>query len=278
MEGMMNENITASYLFAKEKYLLGDEKCFYCGISCGQEYNKKDFVKPTFTNRDIVKNPGSDYVCGCCVDSMRTGGDDLILIDGDIKAARSATPRMYSWILSQSGNKAFSKRHLDFARSIIVDPPNPPFSIILADSGQKQLIFRAPVNYDKKSFVVLLEEKEISVFPYTIKKYLEIAVLVSAACGKKSLTDPDQFNNWKNVIEMYRSEIPLVEWIKIYLSPMGELAAWLCPGKEEALNGDFVSGRLQKETCGNSGQEVKNTGNGENNSQGRSNQILFDFA
>ena len=269
-------NLTAPYLFAPKKYNPGKEKCFYCGIDCGKEYKKIDFVKPTFTNRDIVKNPCSDYVCGCCVESMITGWD-VTLIDGDHKTDRSGTPRFFSWILSETGNHAFSKRHLDYAREKIKRPPEPPFSIILADTGQKQLIFRAPVNYDKSMFVILLEEKEIEVIPELITEYLQKAELISAACGKKSLMEPDQFNNWKNVIELYGSEVPLVEWISIYQTPMGELAAWLCPGKEEALNGNFVSGRIQKGACRDCGPEEAIAGNGGENSQGRSNQIVFDF-
>ena len=35
------------------------DKCFYCGKECGSEYKKKEFVKKTFTNYDIIKNPVS---------------------------------------------------------------------------------------------------------------------------------------------------------------------------------------------------------------------------
>lgn len=272
------EIITASYLFSPEKYNPGNLKCFYCGIDCDEQYKKSDFVKKTFTNRDVVKFPGSDYVCGCCVESMRTGGPDIILIDGDTKTGRSATPRMYSWVLTKEKTVGFSKRHLDFARGIILNPPDPPFCVILADSGQKQIIFRSPVNYDKNQFMILLEEKEIEVVPKLLSDYIGKATIVSAACGKKSLLNPDEFNNWKNIIDLYQSELPLVEWLKIYSSPMGELAAWLCPGKEEALNGNFVSGRIPEKISKNNGPKEETTGDGREGCQGRGDQILLDFA
>lgn len=243
--------ISASYLFAKNQYNSGNKKCFYCGIDCNESFAKKDFVKPTFTNRDVVKYPGSDFVCGCCVSSLRTGGDDLTLVDGDVKTGRSATPRMYSWLLCQSGNVAFSKRHLDYARTIVTNPPNPPFSIVLADSGQKQIIFRAAVNYDKESFSVLLEEESILVDRKVLVEYLDVATVLSAAIGKIALREPDQFLNYKNTVELYGCELPLIEWMEIYSSPVGRLAAWLCQGKKEALNADIVRRRLQEEISGN---------------------------
>jgi CRISPR type IV-associated protein Csf1 len=270
--------ITASYLFAPDKYNPGEHVCFYCGLPCDETYKKKEYVKNTFTNRDIVRYPGSDYVCGCCVASLITG-DTTTLIDGDVKTGRGGSPRMYSWILSSSGNHAFSKRHIDFARESILNPPEPPFSIILADSGQKQLIFRASVNHDRERYVLLLEEKRIEVDTEILRDYLDKAVLCSAAIGKIALKDPDHFINYKNVIEFYGSEEPLIEWINIYSSPMGMLAAWLCPGKQEAQeNGNVISRRIPSEVGGISGPITEDAGDGGESCQGRSNQILFDLA
>jgi len=270
--------ITASYLFSKEKYEKGDEKCFYCGLPCGTKYGKKDYVKKTFTNRDIVKYPCSDYVCGCCIESLRTGGDDIVLIDGDIKTGRSASPRMYSWILTGKENYGFTKKHLDFCREKLLNPPEPPFSIILSDSGQKQLIFRSQVNYDRDFYSVQLEDKQIDVEKSLLKEYLDKAILICAAIGKKSLSEPDRFNNYKNCIEVYGSESPLVEWLEIYSSPLGELAAWICPGKEECKNDNIVSGRISEKVSRDCRQEQEPAGNGRTGNKGRDNQILFNFA
>ena len=236
--------ITASYLFKSEKYNLGENNCFYCGNNCDEQYTKKKFVKDSFTNRDIVKYPGSDFICGCCVESL-SGIYEVEQIDGTKKSGRAGQPRMYSWILTEKKQSAFTKKHLFFARENIFFPPDPPFSIVLADSGQKQLIFRTPVNFDKVCFDVMLEEKIINVKPKILKSYLDKAILCSAAIGKIALKNPDKFNNYRSIIEMYGNEVPLVEWMEIYNSPMGELAAWLCPGKKEALkNGNVISRRI----------------------------------
>ena len=235
------DEMTASRLFAPELYEPGEEVCFYCGDNCGTKHTKKEFVKGTFTNRDIVKYPGSDFVCGPCVESLITGYTTA-LIDGDVKTGRGGSPRFFSWVLESERRRAFSKRHLDFAREICLNPPEPPFSIILADSGQKQLIFRAAVNYERENYSLLLEDKEVIVNVCILKDYLEKAAKVSAAIGKVALTAPDQFVNWKNVIDLYGDEGPLLEWVKIYSTPLGELAAWLCPGKKECQDGYVVGG------------------------------------
>jgi len=268
--------ITASYLFAKYKYNPGNNKCFYCGLSCDETYIKKEYVKHTFTNRDIVKYPGSDYVCGCCVESL-LGLSKTKQIDGTVKEGRGGAPRIYSWLLTENKKIAMTKKHMRVLRRIILNPPKPPFSIILADSGKKQLIFRAPVNHDRNIFSVLLEEKTIEVNRKLLKIYLKKGIIVSAAIGKIALKKPDQFVNYKNIIEKYNSELPLVEWLEIYTSPLGELAAWLCPGKEES-NGIIISKGIQAE-IGRPKRFIKESPrNGAKNNQRGSDQVLFDFA
>ncbi len=266
---------TASYLFNKKKYNPGNNKCFYCGLDCDETYTKKEYVKHTFTNRDIVKYPGSNFVCGCCVDSLR-GLSKTRQIDGTIKTGRGGAPRIYSWVLTENKKIAMTKKHLRVLRRICINPPAPPFSIILTDSGKKQLIFRTPVNYDRDNYALFLEDKKINVNKELLKGYLKKAIIVSAAIGKIALKTPDKFINYKNIIELYSSEIPLVEWLGIYASPLGELAAWLCPGKEES-NGIIISSRIQTEACGVKGPIEKFTGNGTENNQRRSDQVLLDF-
>ncbi|MGD9157004.1 MAG: hypothetical protein PVG39_01230 [Desulfobacteraceae bacterium] len=273
---MKKKMITASYLFDSSNYYHGQNKCYYCGLPCGNHYLKQDYVKETFTNRDIVKNPGSNFVCGCCISSF-AGLGKTEQIDGTVKEGRGGAPRCYSWILTLDWKKAFTKRHLDFCRTILFDPPKPPFSIILADSGQKHLIFRAPVNYDRDMYSVLLEEKEIIVDRVQLRRILDCALIASAAIGKKSLTNPDQFINWKNTVEFYGSESPLEEWCNIFSSPLGELAAWICPGKEECRNESIVSTRIQTEVSGIDRPLEKTSGDGRKGGKRRGHKDVFNL-
>lgn len=267
--------ITASYLFAKEKYNLGNENCFYCGINCNEKYTKEEYVKKTFTNRDIVKYPGSDFVCGCCIESMNEYYGTK-QIDGTVKQGRGGSPRIYSWILTENKKIAMTKRHMRVLRRICLNPPSPPFSIVLSESGHKQLIFRTPVNYNKDIYSILLEEKEILVDRKKLKQYLDKAIIVSAAIGKIALKTPDYFNNYKNVIEKYGTETPLIEWIKIYSSQLGELAAWLCPGKDDS-NAIIISKGIQTEACGIERPIKELAGNGTKSNKTGIDQALRNF-
>lgn len=269
--------MTASMLFAGN-HNYGDKKCFYCGASCDEQYKTKDYVKPTFTNRDIVKQPGSEYVCKSCINSMSESMTTK-QVDGTIKEGRSGSPRLYSWILTKNKKIACTKKHLRVLRRAIISPPYEPFSLILTESGQKQIIFRGIVNYDRDNFYVTLDERNIQVQREKLKKYLQCATYCSAAIGKKALNDPDNFANYRSIIELYGSESPLVEWCKYYQTPLGVLAAWLCPGKEEALKNEYViARRIQKKNCGSVGSVSGAAGNGTDGNQRRRDQVLLDFA
>lgn len=274
---MSEQIITASKLFATDAHNHGENRCYYCGLDCDDTYPTAEHVKPTFTNRDAVKFPGSKYVCGCCVASLITI-TTTTLIDGDVKIGRAGAPRTYSWVLSGSGNVAFSKKHLDFARSSLLDPPVPPFAIILADSGKKQIIFRSPVNHDRYHYVVQFEEEQIEVTP-GFQSILVLATKISAAVGKKQMLEPNTFNVYRQCIDFFGDETVLTEWIEVYSSPMGRLAAWVCKGKDDARNENCVRGRVQETTSWGGGlPEHGNGQGGDGECEAASDQLLLDFA
>lgn len=275
----MEKTLTASYLFAPEQYISGNYVCFYCGLSCDDTYKTKQYVKDTFTNRDIVKYPGSEYVCGCCVASMATFAE-TVLIDGEVKKdGRSGAPRAYSWILTKHGNTAFSKKHMDYLRSVFNSPPTPPFAIVLSDSGKKQLIFRAPVNYDVSNFIVQFEDDQVLVDIHEWKRILPIATKLSAAVGKKALLDPCNFNTCLSCINYFGDEQPLEQWLAVYNTPVAKLAAWVCKGKDDARieysvkNG--ISEKIVERVRSERTSAKQNTGRG---GKTTSNQLLLNFA
>ncbi len=172
--------MTASILFAGKNYHPGPCRCYYCGAPCSSDHLTADYVKDTFTNRDIVKFPGSAHVCSGCAESLGQGADELAMIDGTTKHrenSRGMQPRMYSWVLTSSSRLAATKAHIRHLREAVLNPPEPPFSIILADSGQKQLIFRAPVAMSREEFPVMLEDSEILVRPELLVERLALAGL-----------------------------------------------------------------------------------------------------
>lgn len=230
--------LTASGLFIGQEQS-GEHRCFYCGSFCGSDHKAKDYVKDTFTNRDIVRFPGSGYVCRGCVESLGAGSDEITMVDGTIRprtSPRGMQPRMFSWVLSKTGNLAATKAHISQLREIILSPPEPPFAIILADSGQKQLIFRAPVAWDRGWYPLLLEDMEIMVDTERLREYLVTAMQFCAATGKPALMEAEQPSLAIRIYDYYESSDPWEAWVRIYQEPLARLAAWLCPNKEDSQN------------------------------------------
>ena len=85
----MVKTITGPQLFAGIKNPSGDHRCFFCNGVCDETHKRKDYVKNTFTNRDIVKCPASEFVCGGCVMSLNERAT-INLIDGSKRATKHA--------------------------------------------------------------------------------------------------------------------------------------------------------------------------------------------
>lgn len=273
--------ITASLLFAG-KQEIGYHHCYYCGALCEEKFQKKNFVKDTFTNRDIIKYPGSNYVCEGCVESLGVGYDEMQMIDGTIKKRendRGMQPRMYSWVITKSWKRAATKAHIKQLREIILNPPESPFVIVLSDSGQKQLIFRAPMALSRDYFPIMLEDSIIMVDPEILKVRLEIATKLSAAIGKVALMDCNTMQ-YAIACEKYYGIIePLENWLLYMDEPLSRLAAWLSKNKEEAQNEypAIERGTIQTKISGTRRPAKKNGRHRTVGDEGRDHQLYIDF-
>lgn len=274
--------MTPSELFLGKKSK-GTHKCYYCGADCGEQYKVSEYVKDTFTNRDIVKYPQSGYVCEGCMASLGEGEDDMLMIDGTIKHRenkRGMCPRMYSWVLTKDKRLAATKAHIKQLREIIINPPEPPFAIILADSGQKQLIFRAPIALDRNVYALLLEDEKIDVDVELLKHRLDMALPVCAALGKPALTGDISFSSYTRFMDYAGDITPLDNWLSVRNEPISRLAAWLCKSREDAQN-EYPAVECRKipaGACRTGRQEQGVTGNGTDGNQGRDGQVLLDFS
>jgi CRISPR type IV-associated protein Csf1 len=191
--------ITASMIFDKERYETGNEVCFYCGALCNEKFTTKEFVKPTFTGYDQVIRPSSKYVCGGCASSFNES-QDIPLPEGVI----NGRVRQWCWLLTKTDKKAFSKKHLHLIREIILNPPEPPFSLILTDGGQKHFVYKGKVNLSKQIFTVSLDDMLAIVTPETFKESLELILPLVAIVGKIAMADGGiSLNVYDRLIEMY---------------------------------------------------------------------------
>jgi CRISPR type IV-associated protein Csf1 len=221
--------ITASMLFGKTN-AFGEEHCFYCGTECGKEYTTKEYVSKTFSNHDEILRPMSSYVCEGCLKST-SSSYDITMINGEER--KNQWVRLYSWIITKEKNIAATKSHIPQIRDIILSPPDPPFSIIISDSGKKQLIFRAHVSFDKDNYPILLEEEKIIVNIEELKNYLLLADAVSLMIGKTALLNCDNFS-YAMACSKYNDGMENYEkWLNIKNKKLATLAAWLAKPKGE---------------------------------------------
>ena len=221
--------MTASELFSGIKDN-GENKCYYCGSSCDDKHGAKDYVKSTFTNRDIVAYPGSSYVCGGC--ALVMSSDNIIeLLDGENREHQRI--RSYSWIITQDERIAATKKHIAQLREIVLNPPEPPFVIVLSDSGQKQLLFRASVSLERDNFPVMLEDKIIIVNRKALKERIDLATQIIAVTGKPGAMELNIAKIAK--IKEYYGSLKLYEnWIAVKDEPISQLAVWLSKPMKEA--------------------------------------------
>jgi CRISPR type IV-associated protein Csf1 len=276
--------LTASRLFAGNRHKTGTQRCWFCGVHCDETYSAQDYIKSTFTNYDLAKQPQSKHVCQGCIESLGQGEDEMVMLDGTIKRRenqRGMQPRMYSWILTADGRTAFTKAHIALARArMAFNPPAPPFAIVLADTGQQQLIFRAPVALNQECYPVMLEQEEITVIPSLLKERLEIITPVIAALGKPAILGDITIGSYIAYEKYHGNTTGLEKWVEIKNEPLSRLAAWLGKTKEEAQyechssNGSGVS----QKAIGLNRPAQSDAGDGIPAGHGRSDQILFDFA
>lgn len=215
----------------------GKQVCFYCAAPCGTDHPASQYVQSSFTGRSLVASPGSQWVCRGCVLALREDCT-LTTINGEVRHVPKGAMRAFSWVITAHEAKAASKTHMDALRTCCLDPPEPPFAVVLSDSGKTHQIYRGVVNHSRSPLIVTLEGEPITFEPLRLKHAIEIASHVAAAAGKPVLSEPS-FPDWaaRKVIELYvDGEMIVGYWISCSRSPLGRLAAWLTPRKEICLN------------------------------------------
>lgn len=225
--------MNASTLFANARKIpltAGKHSCFYCGASCAEEFPVKQFVKGSFTGWSGVANPSADFVCGGCVASM----DESAIVSLPNEVREGQRIRNYSWLITETNAKAFTKAHIAELRAVALYPPPPPFALIISDSGQKQLIYRAPVCLDARTMTVMLEDEPIS---YSIPQLQQMLVLCGkliAGVGKPALKENFTGSIVRYILETWSEEGErlIEQWERVRQNPVARLALWLSDGKE----------------------------------------------
>jgi len=223
--------ITAPQLFAGITDPKGNEFCFYCGGVCGEDYSVKKYVKDTFTNRDIVRRPASQFICGGCVACFEDR--DITLINGEQRS--NQWTRLYSWVFTRTSQTAATMGHLKELTETILNPPEAPFGIVLATSGQKQLLFRSLIAWSRDNFPIMLEDEIITVSRKNLKEKLNLAKMVIAAIGKPSLSKMENYHAIR-YYDYYGNVGSFLLWKEEMHNPINRLALYLSPSQKECQN------------------------------------------
>lgn len=113
--------------------------CSYCGapILPGERCEQMQ-PKHTFTNHLAMARPGGLLTCGACVTILNNNA-----FLGTLGTSCITETALYP--LAKSAHRA----------SILLDPPPPPFAIVIQASRQQHAIWRAPVTLSRDMILVL---------------------------------------------------------------------------------------------------------------------------
>jgi len=122
---------------------VADKHCWLCGGETdGLGLPKKKVIKPTFMDIPLAAQASNSICPGC------------------IFCLSRRELRNYS-ILANEGNMLHPSR--PEIRELLLNPPDPPFVLCIAASGQKWVHIRSEIAYTRDNFPVQLEETRVNV-------------------------------------------------------------------------------------------------------------------
>lgn len=138
--------------------------CYLCGTAPSPN---KLSLKNTFTAHCFAKFPDSDCLCDRCQFSINTRANYWNEAKGKYSLLYA---RNWSWLYQGSKliSPVFDGEHEHFPivkkimtrvemRQHLIDPPNPPFTLAIAESGQKHILFLAQEAQSRELFPVQFE-------------------------------------------------------------------------------------------------------------------------
>jgi len=210
----------------------GAERCFFCSAACETDLDARRFVKESFTGRSSVACPSSRFVCRGCELGFRDAAD-FDQIDGSRRSVAKNAIRSFSWIVTRDRALAASPAHMDAIRAVCLEPPEPPYSIVLSVAAKAHLLYRGVVVRDDRAAGVTLEGEPIRYRPDELESRLALAGRICAAIGKPGLQVAVNSTTALKVISRRPDGAgDLDSWISIQKQPLSRLASWVCPIKE----------------------------------------------
>lgn len=220
----------------------GHQLCFYCGAPSPESHPTSVYVKGSFTGLTGVFSPGSPWICEGCVLCFRDTCE-INQIDGVRRFVTRGAMRAFSWVITTNRALSASKAHIAQLRAVCLAPPDPPFAIVLSDSGQTHQLYRGVVNHDSPSangshpntpIVVTLEAQRITYRATELVARLNLCGRLISATGKPALAEPITARFATAVMDRFRDgELLVREWETRREEPLSRLALWLSGSRDQ---------------------------------------------
>lgn len=188
--------------------------CWLCGCPTTQGVEKEVAIKPTFTYHTMARVPWSNVVCEHCH-----------------WALSYKSLRCYSILATKDG--LFHPSRVEI-RDVLLHPPEPPFALCIAESGQKWLHFRTPL-CTTQHMRVRFEELDIAIKPESFAALLGPIEELYTVFSKEREIGPGAYNSTRI------QEFGLERWEKLENAIMPyrrtglfNLALFLAMRREEA--------------------------------------------
>ena len=134
------------------------DRCFLCGEQTDDGIQVKHVFSDVFTDWNRSRYPIGTHVCPACAFTILTNPDGRVSL------------RNFSFV---AADKLYLPNRIEM-RQFLLEPPEPPFLIVLAVSQKKHLAFKGAVGYSRDIFTVMLEETEVIVNRKEFARLLDV--------------------------------------------------------------------------------------------------------
>ena len=191
------------------------EKCCICGCGTNGAFKGTDYFADTFRDYREMQCLQSPYLCSMCALSLKDVPSGVVTyIDGTKKTPRTEKRglgyRFFSWYLVEGREPiGATKAHCKELRAVMAAPPvGKYFAIIIADSGQKQLIYRFDaqrITEPGMSYKVQYETEQVLI-DGEFWRLLDTADKIAAVMGKTRALEPAGYLALSRCMEAYGNE------------------------------------------------------------------------
>jgi CRISPR type IV-associated protein Csf1 len=198
----------------------GDLACFYCGSPAS---DIPLVLSSSFCDWWQVAHPSSAVICRGCEIAL----DEKVPMVGRDKPQKT---RNWSWLITST--RAVPLGDIAAIRLACLAPPEPPWALAIAVSGQKHVIFRTPANLGCDPCSVQLESQTVVYRLGDLHARLALAKRICGASGKPALTGRLDAGLALRLFDAV-SESDIHDWFSRAVEPINQLAAHICPPKSE---------------------------------------------